>query len=63
MELSGHRIKKVLIFFQKWVFSYFGKWNFLRNLLIFQEGTFTARKRNKFTLKNFLYFSEKLNSL
>ena len=40
MELSGPKIKKRLIFSQKEAFLYFGKCNFLKKLLIFQEGTF-----------------------
>ena len=43
MELSRSKIKKVLIFSQKKL----GKWNFLKKLLIFQEGTSRAPKIKK----------------
>ena len=53
MELCSPKIKKILIFFQKKLFLYFGKWNFFKKL-IFQKGTFQARK-----MKN--TYSEKIS--
>ena len=58
MKLSSPTIKNVIIFSQKKLFFYFGKWNFLKKLLIFQEGTFQARKIKKPALKKFLIFRE-----
>ena len=51
MEISSHKIKKILIFSQKKLFLYFGKWNFLTKLLIFQEETLRARKKPQKTNK------------
>ena len=46
MELSSPMLKELLYFFSK-------------NFLIFQEGTFKARKTKKSTLKKFLIFFQK----
>ena len=58
MKLSSPTIKNVIIFTQKKFFFYFGEWNFLKKLLIFQEGTFRARKIKKSGLKKCLIFRE-----
>ena len=47
MELSGPKIKNVLIFPQIKLFLYFGKWNFIKIFFIFQEGTFRASETKK----------------
>ena len=57
MELSSIKIKKVLMFSQKKLFLYFGKWNFFKKL-IFQEGTFRVQKIKEPTLKKFIIFRE-----
>ena len=54
MELSSAKIKKVLIFSQKKSYLYFGKWNFLKNLLTFQEETSQAQIIQELALKKFL---------
>ena len=47
MGLSSLKIKKVIIFSQKKLLFYFGKRKFLEKPIIFQEGTFRARKIKK----------------
>ena len=45
MELSSCKIKKFNLFFQKKLLLYFGKWNFLEKLLIFQQKTFQVHNK------------------
>ena len=51
------------MFSQKKFFLYFGKWNFLENI-IFQEGTSQARKiKKKLALRNvFIFWEMELSS-
>ena len=42
---------------QKKLLLYFGKWNFLKKLLIFQEGTFQAHKIKKTHSEKMSYIS------
>ena len=60
MKLSSLKIIKVLIFSQKKLFLYFGKWKFFKKRHIFQEGNFQARKLKKThpTVKKNLYFGK-----
>ena len=58
MQLSSPKIKKD-IFSQKKLFLFFRKCNFLKKLILFQEGTFQAQKIIKnASLKKFLIFQE-----
>ena len=58
MQLSSPKIKKD-IFSQKKLFIFFRKCNFLKKLILFQEGTFQAQKIIKnASLKKFLIFQE-----
>ena len=59
MELFGSKIKKFLIFSQKKIFLYFGKWNFLG--LRFKNfrreySELKKLKKKKHPEKNFLHF-------
>ena len=47
IELSGPKIKFFFIFSEKKLFPYFLKWEPLKQLLIFQEGSFRARKKKR----------------
>ena len=57
MELSSPKIKIFIIFSQKKLFWYFGKWNFFKTSYI-SEGNFQSSKSKKETRKKFLIFRE-----
>ena len=59
MKISDPKTKNFLIFSQKMFFLYFGKQNFLKKPIIFQEKTFVVQKIKVPTLKSFLYFLKK----
>ena len=58
MELSSPKIKIFIIFSQKKLFWYFGKWNFFKKTSYISEGNFPSSKSKKETRKKFLIFRE-----
>ena len=58
MELSSPKIKIFIIFSQKKLFWYFGKWNFFKKTFYISEGNFQSSKSKKETRKKFLIFRE-----
>ena len=58
MELSSPKIKIFIIFSQKKLFWYFGKWNFFKKTSYISEGNFQSSKSKKETRKKFLIFRE-----
>ena len=55
-EMDFLALEKVHIFSRKIFFLYFGKLNFLKKFIIFQEGTFRAWKIKKAYSENNFYF-------
>ena len=59
MELSRPKIKKVLIFSQKKLFLYFGKWSFFKKTSNISGGNFlSSENKKKPTLRKLSYFGK-----
>ena len=58
MELSGVKIKKVLIFSQKNFFCILGHGTFFKNFLYFGRELYEHKKKKKCALKFFFIFRE-----